>query len=75
VDLRQRKDLLDTMMKSPGPFYQYSDGSFHQDTAPFEEQAYLDALKDVAIYEASGRIDFPQLAERWLEEFTGQAGV
>ncbi|HBE93033.1 MAG TPA: HprK-related kinase B [Gammaproteobacteria bacterium] len=70
VDLHQRKDLLGTVMKSPGPFYQYSDGSFHQDTAPFDEQAYLDALNDVAIYEVSGRIDFQQLAEHWLEQFT-----
>ena len=71
VDLNQRQDLLGTVMKSPGPFYQYPDGSFHQDDATLDEQAYLDALKDVAVYEVSGRIDFHQLAGRWLEQFVG----
>jgi HprK-related kinase B len=67
VDLNRRRDLLGTMMKSPGPFYQYADGSFHQDTAGFDEQAYLDQLDGVSIYEVSGGIDFPRLAESWLE--------
>lgn len=67
VDLNSRQDLLGTIMKSPGPFYQYADGSFHQDTAAFDEQAYLDELKGVKIYEVSGGIDFSQLAESWLK--------
>ncbi len=67
VDLNSRQDLLGTMMKSPGPFYQYADGSFHQDTAAFDEQAYLNELKGVSIYEVSGGIDFSQLAEYWLK--------
>jgi hypothetical protein len=49
-------------MKSPGPFYQYPDGSFHRDDAAFDEQAYLDVLQGVAIHEVSGRIDFDALA-------------
>jgi HprK-related kinase B len=71
VDLNSRRDLLGTIMKSPGPFYQYADGSFHQDTADFDEQAYLDQLKGVSIYEVRGGIDFPRLIESWLELFDG----
>jgi len=68
VNLYDRQDLLGTVMKSPGPFYQYPDGAFYQDDEPFNEQAYLDALKDVDIYEVSGGINFHQLSERWLEK-------
>ena len=68
VDLRQRPELLDAIMKSPGPFYQYPDGSFHRDDAEFDEQAYLDALHGVAVYEVSGRIDFDALAVICLDE-------
>ena len=58
VDIGQRRELLAALMKSPGPFYQYTDGTFHSDTAAFDEQAYLDALKGVTIYEVTGQIDF-----------------
>jgi HprK-related kinase B len=62
VTLDNRRDLLAAIMKSPGPFYQYPDGSFHRDDAEFDEQAYLDVLQGVAIHEVSGRIDFDALA-------------
>ncbi len=61
VDLNSRRDLLGALMKSPGPFYQHPDGSFQQDTADFDEDAYLHELKDVTIFEASGQIDFEKL--------------
>lgn len=67
VDLDNRRDLLGTIMKSPGPFYQYTDGSFQSDTAEFDEQSYLDQLRGVNIYEVRGGIDFQILTERWLE--------
>jgi len=60
VDIGQRRELLAALMKSPGPFYQYTDGSFHSDSAEFDEQAYLDALHGVTIYEVTGRIDFAE---------------
>ncbi|MCW8963646.1 MAG: HprK-related kinase B [Gammaproteobacteria bacterium] len=60
VDIGQRRELLAALMKSPGPFYQYTDGSFHSDTAEFDEQSYLDALHGVTIYEVTGRIDFAE---------------
>jgi len=68
VDLAQRRDLLAAIMKSPGPFYQYTDGSFHQDTTPFDEQAYLDALEGVKIYEARGGVNFDAMIQHCLAE-------
>jgi HprK-related kinase B len=61
VDLSQRRDLLAAVMKSSGPFYQYTDGSFYQDTTELNEDAYLQALSNVPIYEASGQVDFAAL--------------
>ena len=71
VDLSERRDLLAAIMKSPGPFYQYADGSFHRDTTPFDEQAYLDALQGVSVYEARGGVDFDGLVRLCLEEVIG----
>ena len=68
VALEQRRDLLAAIMKSPGPFYQYPDGSFHPDDAIFDEPAYLDALQGVVTYEVTGRTDFDTLARRCLED-------
>jgi HprK-related kinase B len=68
VDLSERRDLLGAIMKSPGPFYQYPDGTFLQDDTPFDEQAYLDTLEGITVYEASGGIDFDALARRCLNE-------
>lgn len=64
VDIAQRRELLQALMKSPGPFYQYPDGSFHSDTAAFDEQAYLDALHGVAVYEVTGQVDFAVAAKQ-----------
>jgi len=71
VDLASRRDLLAAIMKSPGPFYQYADGSFFQDNTPFDEQVYLDALDGVTIYEARGRADFDGLTGIFLDEMSG----
>jgi HprK-related kinase B len=68
VDLATHRDLLGALMKSPGPFYQYPDGSFQQDTTAFDDSAYLDALENVAVYVARGRVDFSALSERCLSE-------
>jgi len=68
VSLQRRSDLLAAIMKSPGPFYQLPDGSFYRDDAPFDEQAYLDALQGVPVFEVSGGIDFAALAGRCLNE-------
>lgn len=68
VDLATHRDLLVALMKSPGPFYQYPDGSFLQDTTALDEVAYLDALENIPVYVARGRIDFPALSDRCLNE-------
>jgi HprK-related kinase B len=68
VNLAQHHDLLGALMKSPGPFYQRPDGSFQQDTAAFDESAYLDTLGNVTVYTARGRIDFSAMADRCLHE-------
>ncbi|MEA3413108.1 MAG: HprK-related kinase B [Pseudomonadota bacterium] len=58
VDPNTRRDLLGAIMKSPGPFYQYPDGSFRRDTTPLDEQAYLRMLGNVPVYEILGGVDF-----------------
>ena len=69
VDLSERRDLLPTLMKSPGPFYQDRSGRFLRDDDPLPEAAYLHLLKDVEVFEVTGRMDFAQLREicfkRW----------
>lgn len=63
VDLNQRRELLPAVMKSPGPFYQDSEGHFLDgDIRPTPEK-YLAALKGVACYEITGRADFAKAAD------------
>jgi len=68
VDLARRRELLAAIMKSPGPFYQFTDGSFFTDTMALNEEAYLAALDGVAVYEASGRVDFDGLTRHCLQD-------
>ncbi len=68
VNLAERRDLLGAIMKSPGPFYQYPDGSFYMDNTKLNEQAYLDALNGVSIYEAKGTVDFEALSDHFLNK-------
>ena len=67
VDILQRRELLMALMKSPGPFYQHNNGQFHTDNAEFNEQAYLDALQGVTIYEVTGKVDFDIAGKRLSE--------
>ncbi|VAX13662.1 Uncharacterized protein Deba_0381 [hydrothermal vent metagenome] len=61
VELATRLDLLDAVMKSPGPFYQYPDGAFYSNTTALPTQRYLDALKNIDVYEVKGQVDFDKL--------------
>ncbi len=71
VDLKERPELLHkAIMKSPGPFYQYQDGSFFTDTTELDDQPYLDLLANVPIFEASGTVDFDGAARFCLEELS-----
>jgi HprK-related kinase B len=72
VDLDAREDLLPAIMKSPGPFMQYSDGAMYRDSQPLDSQKYLQALNGVTILEASGRVDIPLLQRelsRWARDY------
>ncbi len=66
VNLAQRQDLLNAVMKSPGPFYQLKDGSFYKDNTPLNPKPYLDVLVDVPIFEATGAVDFKHAADHCL---------
>lgn len=68
VDLSKRPKLLGAIMKSPGPFHQYADGSFYVNGTAFDEHAYVAALQGVRIFEAGGRVDFSALARLCLDE-------
>ncbi|MFC1665813.1 HprK-related kinase B [Pseudomonadota bacterium] len=61
VKLGTRQELLSAIMKSPGPFYQYADGGFFQDTTELNSQEYLSVLENIPVYEATGRTDFDAL--------------
>lgn len=66
VNLRQRPELLNAIMKSPGPFYQYPDGHFSSDSYQFNQETYIKALEMIDVFEATGQVDFPTLAEHYL---------
>jgi len=71
VDLVSRTDLLDAVMKSPGPFYQYSDGSFFKGNTKLEKAPYLEHLKDVTLFEVTGKVDFDYAARFCLDHLKG----
>ncbi|MEW8028944.1 MAG: HprK-related kinase B [Candidatus Thiodiazotropha sp.] len=62
VDIAQRSELLNAVMKSPGPFFQDGLGDFIRDDEPLRPAPYLDLLKSVPVYEVTGRIDFAELS-------------
>lgn len=67
VDLSQRPDLLQLVMKPAGPFYERS----LPDVAPADTlnpPLYLEALRQVPCYEARGRADFPLAVRRCIED-------
>lgn len=66
VDLSARPDLLPALMKSPGPFYQDTAGRFISDSFQSDPKAYVQALENVTILEATGRIDFEAAAQACL---------
>lgn len=66
INLRERPELLAAVMKSPGPFFQTADGAFIADDYQADEQAYLSILDNIEVYEATGGINFEQLAQRYL---------
>ncbi len=68
VNLAERRDLLGAIMQSPGPSYQYTDGSFFQDGTELDEVTYLNGLLGVAVYEVRGGEDFDAVCDIVLRE-------
>jgi HprK-related kinase B len=68
VDLAERPELLAAIMKSPGPFYQFADGRFLDDSMSLDQATYLRSLGAIDIFEASGRVDFDALAQLCINE-------
>lgn len=58
VSLAERRDLLDAVMKSPGPFFLPERGSAPKGYEPPDPTGYLEALRDLPVYEATGGVDF-----------------
>jgi HprK-related kinase B len=56
--LEDRPDLLEAIMKSPGPFYRPDDGPAPTGYEPPDPGPYLEALAGLPVYEASGGVDF-----------------
>ncbi len=71
VDLASRPDLLQAIMKSPGPFYQHTDGSFELNGNAPDPAPYLEALNSVRVCEVSGKVDFDRIAAAGRELFDG----
>lgn len=67
IDLAERSELLAAVMKSPGPFYQDTNGSFIDDQYHADPQHYVDALRHVNVFEATGKVDFDRLATLYLD--------
>jgi HprK-related kinase B len=61
VDITARPELLAAIMKPSGPFYVDAQGRFNEDDNMPDAAQYLEALADVSVYEAGGRIDFERL--------------
>jgi HprK-related kinase B len=59
VDLRQRLDLLETVIKAPGLFFLPTPDVDYN----FSQTAYLNLLQDCPIFEVRGGVDFTQISE------------
>jgi HprK-related kinase B len=58
IEIGERLDLLDLVMKSPGVFHRDGQGRSAAETARPDPQVYIRALAGVPVYEATGRADF-----------------
>jgi HprK-related kinase B len=68
IKIRERPDLLLAIMKSAGPFFQQNNGTFSADSYGFDQEAYLDVLEHVEIFEATGKVDFKTMATYYLQQ-------
>ncbi len=68
VNLDERRELLAAIMKSPGPFYQFADGRFFDDSMILDQAPYLQNLDAIDVFEASGGADFDALSRHCINE-------
>lgn len=67
VVLEQRPDLLPAIMKSPGPFYEPTDGVWPKGKIEVDAAPYLANLAGVRVFEVVGRVDFEAATELCLD--------
>jgi HprK-related kinase B len=65
VDLRKRPDLLELVVKSPGPFHSDAQGRFATGRESHDFEAYLQHLSRIPCFEAAGGVDFAAGVEWW----------
>ena len=58
VSLSDRPDLLDPIMKPPGPFVLAEHGTVPRTVFDLDRDTYLSRLRRVTVLEATGCIDF-----------------
>lgn len=63
VNLEKRLDLVRAYMKAPGLFFEMSDNTPPPDLS---EMAYVNALKNVRIFEITGSVDFEEAADQCI---------
>ena len=63
VNIEQRQDLLEAIIKSPGPFYMDQNGKGWENGGTTNKQAYIDVLSNIDVYEISGKVDFDKMLE------------
>ncbi|TVQ97319.1 MAG: HprK-related kinase B [Desulfovibrionales bacterium] len=69
VDLAQRPELLDTVIKSPGLFFLPRPDVAYR----FQPENYLDIFSKCAVFEAHGGVDFDHVADACVH-YLGQQG-
>lgn len=60
---KEHPQLLDAIMKSPGPFYQHHDGSFHPNQRTPSRDEYSSLLENIPLSICSGGVDFDALTQ------------
>jgi HprK-related kinase B len=73
VSLAERHDLLEAIMKAPGPFYLPERGQAPTGYEPPDPAPYLAAFEGVPVWEASGGVDF-EAGVAFAREVLGEGG-
>lgn len=67
VSLGERRDLLDAIVKAPGPFFELPGGQPPRGVHAIAPEQYLEHLSGVPVYEVTGRVDFEAAVRACLE--------